>query len=56
MRKELGTWIKRRIKKGVGEQGDAAQKVLQSCGIPVDELQQEWMNQCATQLSIQARM
>ncbi|KIJ58397.1 hypothetical protein HYDPIDRAFT_34233 [Hydnomerulius pinastri MD-312] len=54
MRKELGSWLKRRMRKGVGEQGDAAQEVIASCGVPVAELQSQWKHQRAAQLSVRA--
>ncbi|KIJ58586.1 hypothetical protein HYDPIDRAFT_34030 [Hydnomerulius pinastri MD-312] len=54
MHKDLGSWLKRQMKKGVGEQGDAAQKVLESCGDSVTELRDQWTRQCAAQLSVRA--
>ena len=55
MCRELGDWLRRRLKKGVGEQGSAAQEVLSHCGVTVVELQEQWTNQRETQLSIRAR-
>ncbi|KIJ14126.1 hypothetical protein PAXINDRAFT_13039 [Paxillus involutus ATCC 200175] len=54
MRKDLGSWLKRRMKKGVGEQGAAAQKVLDECEVLIPELQSQWSKQCIAQLSIRA--
>jgi len=55
MRRELGDWLRRHLKKGVGEQGSAAQEVLNNCGVTVTELQEQWANQWEAQLSIRAR-
>jgi len=52
MRRELRDWLRRRLKKGVGEQGSAAQEVLNNCGVTVTELQEQWANQREAQLSI----
>ncbi|KAG9311840.1 hypothetical protein JVU11DRAFT_8090 [Chiua virens] len=49
---DLGLWLRCQLKKGVHEQGDAAQKVLNSCGISVDDLRSQWSDQHAAQLSI----
>ncbi|KIM56688.1 hypothetical protein SCLCIDRAFT_29357 [Scleroderma citrinum Foug A] len=54
MQRELGDWLRCRLKKGVGEQGSAAQEVLDDCGVSVMELQKQWSDQQATQLSIRA--
>ncbi|KAG6374455.1 hypothetical protein JVT61DRAFT_4497 [Boletus reticuloceps] len=55
MRQELGPWLKRRMKKGIGEQGAAAQHALDNCGISISELKSQWNAQRAAQLSIRAR-
>ena len=55
MRRELGDWLRRRLKKGVGEQGSAAREVLSHCSATITELQEQWTNQRETQLSIRAR-
>jgi len=55
MRRELGDWLRRRLRKGVGDQGTAAREVLHDCGASVTELQEQWADQRATQLSIRAR-
>ncbi|KAG2744422.1 hypothetical protein P692DRAFT_201808444 [Suillus brevipes Sb2] len=54
MRADLGDWIKRRLKRGVGEQGTAAQSVLEECGVPIEDLRNEWASQRQSQLSIRA--
>ncbi|KIK15530.1 hypothetical protein PISMIDRAFT_16447 [Pisolithus microcarpus 441] len=54
MRTELGDWIRHRLKKGVREQGSAAQEALDNCGVSITELQEQWANQRAAQLSIRA--
>jgi hypothetical protein len=56
MRTDLGDWIKRRLKRGIEEQGTAAQSVLEECGVTIDELRNEWASQRKSQLSIRARM
>ncbi|KAF9230807.1 hypothetical protein BU15DRAFT_56855, partial [Melanogaster broomeanus] len=55
MRKDLGSWLRRRMKKGVTEQSDAAQKVLDECQISISELQSQWKKQRSAQLSVRAR-
>ena len=55
MRSDLGNWIRRRLKKGIAEQGDEAQSIIHNCGFEVSELWKQWSDQCSTQLSIQAR-
>ena len=55
MWRELGDWIRRRLHRGVGEQGSAAREVLDNCGVSITELREQWANQRVTQLSIQAR-
>jgi len=55
MQRELGDWLRHHLKKGVGNQGSVAQEVLDNCGASVTELQKQWTEQRATQLSIRAR-
>lgn len=55
MRGDLGDWIKRRMKRGIKDQGTLAQEVLGQCKIPIEELRSEWMHQRQSQLSIHAR-
>ncbi|KAG1779248.1 hypothetical protein EV702DRAFT_1214244 [Suillus placidus] len=54
MRIDLGDWIKRRLKRGIKEQGSAAQDALDRCEVPIEELQSEWSKQRQSQLSIRA--
>ncbi|KAI6019105.1 hypothetical protein EDC04DRAFT_2869952 [Pisolithus marmoratus] len=42
---ELGDWIRHCLKKGVCEQGSAAQEVLDNCDVSIMELQEQWVNQ-----------
>jgi hypothetical protein len=56
MRTDLGDWIRRRLKRGVEDQGSAAQSILRECGVAVEELRSEWASQRQSQLSIRARM
>jgi len=55
MRRELGDWLRRRLQKGVGDQGSGVREVLDNCGASITELQEQWADQRATQLSIRAR-
>jgi hypothetical protein len=55
MRADLGDWIKRRLKRGIKDQGSAVQDVLDQCEMPVDELRSQWSHQQQSQLSIRAR-
>jgi hypothetical protein len=55
MRADLGDWIRRRLKRGVKDQGTAAQDVLDRCELPADDLQREWSQQRISQLSLRAR-
>jgi len=52
---DLGDWLKRRLKKGVQEQSFAAQAILDHCELSIFELQKQWSDQRAAQLSIRAR-
>ncbi|KAG2751616.1 hypothetical protein P692DRAFT_20774814 [Suillus brevipes Sb2] len=54
MRIDLGDWIKRCLKRGIKEQGSAAQDALDRCEVPIEELQSEWSKQRQSQLSIRA--
>jgi len=42
---ELRDWLRRHLKKGVGDQGYVAQAVLDSCGVSTMELQKQWAEQ-----------
>jgi len=55
LRDSLGDWIIHRLRHGVNGQGEKAQAILDSSGIPVDELQSEWELQKTAQMSIRAR-
>ncbi|KIK14025.1 hypothetical protein PISMIDRAFT_17586 [Pisolithus microcarpus 441] len=54
MQTELGDWVRCHLKKGVCEQGSAAQEVLDNGGVSIAELKEQWANQQAAQLSIRA--
>ncbi|KAF9469487.1 hypothetical protein BDZ94DRAFT_692 [Collybia nuda] len=54
LRADLGSWLRRRQKKGVEGQGKKAQKVLDECGVPLTTLREQWELQQAAQLSIRA--
>lgn len=43
------------MKKGVSGQGKEAERVLVDCGIPLDELREQWTLQKTAQLSLRAR-
>ena len=51
---DLGDWLRRRLKKGIEEQGSAAQEVLNQCELGTVELCKEWSDQRSAQLSIRA--
>jgi hypothetical protein len=55
MRADLGDWIRRRLKRGVKDQGTAAQEILDCCELSVEDLQLEWSQQRMSQLSVRAR-
>lgn len=55
MRDGLGGWIKRRLRKGVVQQGEIAAAELVACGVPITELLKEWVLQQEAQLSVRAR-
>jgi hypothetical protein len=52
MLRDLGTWLRCHLKKGIQEQGETAQKVLDSCEILVADLWSQWTEQWAAQLFI----
>lgn len=54
MQSDLGDWIRRRLKRGVNDQGTAAQEVLDQCELSVDDLESEWSQQRSSQLSVRA--
>jgi hypothetical protein len=55
MHADLGEWVRHRLRRGVEDQGTAAQKILQECEVPVSDLRKEWAMQKESQLSIRAR-
>ena len=55
MHTDLGDWIKRRLRRGVQEQGRLAQDQMEECGIEVKELERQWASQKESQLSIRTR-
>jgi len=55
MQSDLGDWIRRRLKKGIADQGTDSQNIIDTCGIEVPELWEQWSHQRSTQLSICAR-
>ncbi|KAF8425356.1 hypothetical protein L210DRAFT_3653217 [Boletus edulis BED1] len=54
MRADLGDWIKRRLKRGVQEQGQAAREQVKESGHPIADLKQQLALQKDSQLSIRA--
>ncbi|KAG2125361.1 uncharacterized protein EDB93DRAFT_1244054 [Suillus bovinus] len=54
MRADLGDWIRRRLKRGIDEQGTAAQTTLDECDATVEDLRHQWALQRQSQLSIRA--
>ncbi|RDB19001.1 hypothetical protein Hypma_014420 [Hypsizygus marmoreus] len=54
LRDDLGDWIRRRLLKGVKQQGEAAQHILDTCGVSVEELRRQWAMQQEAQLSVRA--
>ncbi|KAH7902789.1 hypothetical protein BJ138DRAFT_1021515, partial [Hygrophoropsis aurantiaca] len=55
LRKDLGDWIRRRSRRGIQEQGDKADNILQECGLATNELETMWKEQKSSQLSLRAR-
>lgn len=54
MQSDLGDWIRRRLKRGIHDQGTAAQEVLDRCELSVEDLESEWSQQRSSQLSVRA--
>ncbi|KAG8219309.1 hypothetical protein J3R82DRAFT_175 [Butyriboletus roseoflavus] len=52
MLQNLGGWLKCQLKKGVKEQGEATEKLLDDSLISVADLHEQWAEQCEAQLSI----
>ncbi|KAG2739058.1 hypothetical protein P692DRAFT_20756820 [Suillus brevipes Sb2] len=54
MKADLGDWIKRRLKRGIKDQGSVALDAINRCEISVEDLQTQWADQRQAQLSIRA--
>jgi len=54
MRNDLGDWIRHRLRKGIGEQGTEAQRILGGCGVDIPELRNQWSDQRNAQLSVRS--
>ncbi|KAI9453747.1 hypothetical protein HD554DRAFT_2199295 [Boletus coccyginus] len=54
MRMDLGDWIKRRLRRGVQDQGKMADNQLEDCPIDIKELEKQWASQKELQLSLRA--
>jgi len=52
---DLGNWIQHQYDRGVLVQGNSAQEVLETQGIDIQVLHQQWNLQRTAQLSIRAR-
>lgn len=55
MLRDLGGFLRQCLKKGVQEQGEATQTLLDSSPVSVADLCQQWANQREAQLSIRTR-
>ncbi|KAG1727949.1 uncharacterized protein EDB91DRAFT_1239464 [Suillus paluster] len=51
MQSDLGDWIRQCLKRGIHNQGTAAQDVLDRCELSVEDLESEWSQQRSLQLS-----
>ncbi|KAG1796136.1 hypothetical protein EV424DRAFT_1547219 [Suillus variegatus] len=54
MHADLGEWIRRRLRRGMEDQGTDARNILEECEVPVSDLRKEWAMQKESQLSIHA--
>ncbi|KAF8124776.1 hypothetical protein EV363DRAFT_1177524 [Boletus edulis] len=54
MKSDLGDWIKRRLRRGVHEQGEAARRQVDESGYDVEALRAQWTSQKACQLTVRA--
>jgi hypothetical protein len=52
MHADLGDWIWRCLKRGIHEQGTAAETTLSECDAMIEDLQHQWALQQQSQLSI----
>ena len=55
LRDDLGDWIRRRLKKGVQEQGQKARQLLNTVNVSDEELRWQWNLQKAAQMSVRSR-
>ncbi|TFK57837.1 hypothetical protein BDN72DRAFT_782814, partial [Pluteus cervinus] len=55
LREDLGSWLVRRLRKGVQDQGNHAQAQLWTCGVSVEKLRLQWKDQVRAQTSLRAR-
>lgn len=55
MRNDLAAWIQRRSQKGIGKKDGDACAALVECGVPVEELRQQWQHQQQCQTSLHSR-
>jgi hypothetical protein len=55
LRDDLGDWIKRRLKKGIHEQGQKAKQILTTVTVSREELRRQWNLQKAAQMSVRSR-
>jgi len=51
---DLGDWLRRRLKKGIQDQGSVAREILDQCELNVSELRKQWSDQRSAQLSIRS--
>ncbi|KAG6863869.1 hypothetical protein C0991_002524 [Blastosporella zonata] len=51
-RESLGSWIKRRLAKGVESQSINVRQALKDCGKPMEVLHAQWADQQKVQLSV----
>lgn len=54
MRTDLRDWIKRRLQRGVQDQGKTAENRLEDCAIDTNKLEKQWASQKELQLSLRA--
>ncbi|KAG6852744.1 hypothetical protein C0991_009387 [Blastosporella zonata] len=50
----LGSWIKRRLFKGVDGQGATARQALKECGVSTEDLRTQWADQRQAQLTVRS--
>ncbi|RXW12578.1 hypothetical protein EST38_g13277 [Candolleomyces aberdarensis] len=54
LKEEMGSWISRKLNKGVVEQTAESQKTLDECNMEVKFLEKQWADQKATQISVRS--